>query len=290
MRTERTALLLLTALLVSCEQFPARGWQLARLRVLGARTEAAGEPARASLAPGESGLVTWLVAGPTQTPPLDWASALCIPPGGAYAEPRCETPIALDHGASSDAFARMTVTAPVDANEDLLLLVAFCVGGGARLDPTRFTASCATGEALLASTTIAVGTRNLNPELTDDAARLGGARRDVAWPADCVAGALPLGPPLEFPIDVLLREADREPLDEGAETLVVSSFVDVGTLDRQFSVQEQPPFDRATFTFTPPPTAATARFIFVLRDGRGGTAFAQRTLCLSAPPRGTESP
>lgn len=96
------------------------------------------------------------------------------------------------------------------------------------------------------------------------------------------------------------------------ETLVLAQFADAGELERPFSVFEveedddgQPILDGAFqrnpafFEWEPPqrkdleelgeipPEGLLVRFVFVLRDGRGGSALARRQLCLEPPPEGS---
>src|SRR5262245_3238031 len=91
--TSLFATVLVAATAAACDEPIQEGWLVDRTRVLGARVEAAVEPARASLVPGEIGRITWLVAAPTGTPNLAWAFAACLPPEGNFADPACETPV-----------------------------------------------------------------------------------------------------------------------------------------------------------------------------------------------------
>lgn len=283
----KLAALLACLSMLSCDDSFARGWKLDRLRVLGARVEAAGDPDRASLAPGEAGSLTWLVRGPEPTPALSWTFAACTPPSGEFAEPRCETPVLLTgSGRSEGDLVRMDLARP-GAEAELLVLAAFCSHGVPTLDAAEFRATCDGGAPLLASIALRLDQPNSNPAFTDDAFRLG----DLAWPAagldagcsDELPRVAPLTPART--IRLSLRQADREVISDGShEVLVVSSFADDGVLDRQFSVQEAEPYDRLSIDWTPPAapieTARVVHFVFVLRDGRGGTAFARRALCL----------
>src|SRR5690606_12895696 len=73
----------------ACDNEFTKGWLVDRTRVLAARVEAAAEPSRSSLAPGERARVTWLVGAPSGTPSLAWSFATCAAPDGYLPEPRC---------------------------------------------------------------------------------------------------------------------------------------------------------------------------------------------------------
>src|SRR5262245_39517615 len=88
---------------VACDDALVRVDLIANLRVLGARVETAGEPERASPAPGEMASIRWLAVEPTPDPELGWAFAICAaaPPGGSL--PSC----------ASDPFVTAMADVPV---------------------------------------------------------------------------------------------------------------------------------------------------------------------------------
>jgi hypothetical protein len=294
------------ALVAACDDSFVKGWRVDRTRVLGARVEAAAEPARASIAPGEPMRVTWLVGAPDGTGRLAWAYALCAPPGGHFPEPHCEGPaLAAGSGASEGELAPMDMSAPpadaIGDGQELLLLAAFCEAGPPALDARAFVATCAGGGApLLASTTVRLAAKgpNRNPELAPDAVLFDGApiAPSAARPGPCAPGA-------DSPVAIAgsshgftfrFRPEDREPVPEGGlETLLASHLVTAGTLDRQYSALE--PDDHApkevAIPWTAPPVAEVGdggrlvEVFVVLRDGRGGTALSRRTVCVRRAPR-----
>lgn len=278
---------LLLGVVLACDDGFAKGWDLDRLRVLGARVEAGTDPARAALRPGEAGRVTWLLAGPEPTGVLGWAFATCAPPTGDRAEPVCAGELfERGTGQSEGELIAMDLTASARST-DALVLAAFCSGSPPTLDPATFTARCADGPALLASTTLHVGSDNRNPDFADDQLQFDGNTWGAVETPSCTE-AIPqvLLPGIALPLGLTLRDQDREPIAEGGvETLMLSSFVDDGVLDRQYSVQEPGPLAAITlqWTSTYPAKKQLVHFVFVLRDGRGGMAFARRAVCVHVP-------
>ena len=289
----------------ACDDAFVKGWLVDRPRVLGARIEATAEPARASIAAGEAARVIWLVGAPNGTGRLDWAYALCAPPRGVLPEPRCEGPtLASGSGASEGEIVAMDVVAPpreaLGEATELLALAAFCEGGAPLLDARTFEATCPSGaKPLLASATIRLdsGGANRNPEIAPDAVLLDGAVMPVSTArvsASCEGGdspSVPAGSP--HGLTFRFRAEDREPLpasSAGAETLIASHVVTAGELERQYSALE--PAEAAPKEVAIPWTAPAAEEVpaggslvelyFVLRDGRGGLAFARRTVCVRA--------
>lgn len=197
-------------------------------------------------------------------------------------------------GQSEGALTTMALTTSTRAG-GALVIAAFCSGAPPTLDARSFTARCPEGDALLASTTLYVGGENHNPTLDDDQLHFEG---DL-WPTMETPSCSDAIPSVQLPwrtrtLGVTLREQDREPIDEGSvETLTLSSFVDDGVLERQYSVQEPGPLAPIELRWTPSPPAASEQlvhFVFVLRDGRGGTAFARRTVCVRVLPTERNQP
>jgi hypothetical protein len=227
-------------LLAACGEGPGHSWLVDRPRVLGARTEATS--------------VTWLVASAPNR--IGWAYAACPAPQGNYASIRCEADLLGAASGTANDTELVTMETGV-LPPKTLILGAFCADGAATLEPHAFTATCASGaEPLLASVETSVAADNRLPTLPDDA---------IVLPA--CAG----------PFGVRLEDAMREP----GESLLLAHFVSSGELDRTYSTLEA---DEAApksieVPWTPPSDARDVKVYFVLRDGRGGTAFATRTIC-----------
>jgi hypothetical protein len=305
MKRARLSLLVL-ALSAACDDTFVKGWLVDRTRVLGARVEVVSEPARASIAPGEPAKVTWIVGAPNGTGRLEWAFAGCAPPVGLLPEPHCEGPTLVSGSGTSDGeLVPMDVVAPpAEALGDaraLLLLAAFCEHGAPSLDARKFEATCDGGApALLASATMRLSSSgpNRNPEIVSEGVLFDGA----AMPAStarvgpsCIGGGSPTvvaGSAHGFTFR--FRNEDREPAAESGgapETLIASHVATAGELDRQYSALE--PGDAAPKEVAIPWTAPSKEEVpsgsrlvevfFVLRDGRGGLAFARRTVCVRTP-------
>ena len=158
------------AFVSACEDSISRGWLVDRTRVLGVSVSSATDPTQASLAPNERGRLTWLVAAPEGVPTVGWTFAACEPPAGNFAEPHCESPvIASGSGTATGEIVAMDLDVPSAVTlgnaQELLVLAAFCDNGTPSLDARAFTATCASGNALLASTVarLASAGPNTNP-------------------------------------------------------------------------------------------------------------------------------
>mgnify|MGYP000885809675 CR=1 FL=1 len=302
-----------TSAFAACTSDDPRGWLVDRTRVIGARVEVVAEPRRASLAPGESARMLWLVANPDDgkpAPRLAWAFAACVPPAGTQASLRCDGATLAAQTGEGDSSAPIVMPFVTPAREatgdapELLVLAAFCRGGAPTLDARAFTATCANGDpALLASVFVrlAAAGPNANPEIAEGSISFDGvvlANAPQGFPgAPCDATAdtprVAAGSgdhTFTFRFTGDEREptpSDRAPL----ETLLVSHLVTTGELERQWSYLD--PGDAAPKDVfvkwtapgadTTPDAGRLVEIHFVLRDGRGGASFARRTLCLRKP-------
>ena len=269
--------------LAACDDFPPKGWFIDRTRVLGARVEAAGDPDRASVAPGERATLGWRVAtaAGTPAPRLGWSFATCPRPSGNFADPRCEDgALSTGSGTSNPGpVVSMPFEVPPTGADELLVLAAFCPDVLPEVEPRTFGARCSNGVApLLASTLVALRTPNKNPVLADDVVRVDGAVIPPSAPGAPCASLVPVrgvGHDLQF----RFAETQREP----EETLTLSHFVASGDLERQYSVLERgaPATDAVVRWDAPsaPVAGVPVELHFVLRDGRGGLAFARRSVC-----------
>lgn len=296
-------------LFAGCGDPVGKSWLVERTRVLGARTSAEAEPSRASLTSGERARVTWLVAGPRGTPRLSWTFAVCVAPEGNMAAPRCDGAVLASGSGVSDGAPEvpMPFVLPNDVDlvpegATLIALAAFCETPEVSLDPRTFNATCpGGGEALLASSTIrrARAGRNANPDIADDAIRFDGAvlPPTTSARADAACTGSPGAPMVvaggsTHDLVLHLRGAEREAIDgQTAESLLVSHVVTAGELDRQYSaVEPRDAMPREIHVpWTAPPATEIApegrvvEVFFVLRDGRGGTGYSRRTLCVKRP-------
>ncbi len=269
----------------ACEDSIHGGWLVDRPRVLGARVSAAADGTRAALAPGERANVEWLVAAPEGPPRLSWTFAACVTPDGLFARPRCDgTIVAIGSGASASEVVSIEFLVPsadaIAGAKELLVLAAFCSDGAPVLDPRAFTATCANGDALLASALLRVEGANANPP--PPAMRLGDAPLVPDDPyASCdVATKIAPGTTLDF-VHVFgdaLREAD--------ESITLSTIITGGKLDRQYSTfdaEEAAPKEARIEWKAPsdvPAAGLIVRLYALLRDSRGGASFARFSVCV----------
>ncbi|HVH47876.1 MAG TPA: hypothetical protein VM925_36330 [Labilithrix sp.] len=285
------------AFVFGCEETDTKGWLVDRTRVLGARIEATADPSRASIAPGEAMRVTWLVAAPNGTGHSTWAYALCAPVVGNFPEPKCEgSTFASAKGATDGELVTMELDVPADVGDlqELQLLAAFCEGGETTLDATRFEATCTGGaSARLAAADIrlAAAGPNRNPEIAADAVLFDGAPMapSTARPGPC--GSDTMSPVVnagtKHAFVVRFRGDERESAPDGVESLLASHVVTTGKLERQYSMldpKDAVPKD-VSVEWTAPGRdqvgeGRVAEIYVVVRDGRGGAAFARRTVCV----------
>ena len=297
-RVSRVSLLAL-AFVFGCEETDTKGWLVDRTRVLGVRFEAKADPARAAIAPGEAMRMTWLVGAPNGTGRLGWTYAVCAPLTGSLPEAHCEGPVlASAVGASEGELVTMELDAPGAAADlqELQVLTAFCDAGDPVLDASRFEATCTSGApARLAAATVRLSAAgpNANPEIARDAILFDGAPLS---PSDARPGEPCAAEPIvtagtKHAIALRFRGDEREPLPgtrEGAESILASHVVTAGELERQYSMLD--PGDavpkQVSVEWTAPRRedvgegGRLTEIYVVLRDGRGGAAFARRTVCV----------
>ncbi len=234
---------------IACGDAPGKAWLVDRPRVLGARVEGSE--------------VSWLVTTPAGPRRFGWAFATCAAPAGNYAPPRCEAAIAGSGSGTSDGDeVKMNVGA---LPEPGLVLAAFCDGDApASFDPRSFGATCASGAEPLLASVKSPAPANRNPAIAGDA---------VTVPPGCVQ---PDGP--EEHLGFRFEDAQREQ----GEALLLGMFVTGGELDRTYEYLEafEPAPKAVSVAWKPPASEGDVRVFFVLRDGRGGTSFVIRTVCV----------
>jgi hypothetical protein len=152
-----------------------------------------------------------------------------------------------------------------------------CVTGAARLDGATLAGSCAEGAGQELAIRIDVGgPRNARPAFDEASARIDATalvERD-----DCMGGSIRA----DGGTHALSIRLAPGALEEG-DDLVLSQLATHGELDRLYSTPDASGTFRVDWD-APSSIGAereTARFHFVLRDGRGGTTFLTRSVCLS---------
>jgi len=288
----------------ACDSFDP-GYLIEDTRVLGARVEVEGEPARASPEPGESVQITWITASPTGQPTFSWAFVACIQSQAGLA--KCaEDPVALTQGKGAVPGLRLTVPSKrALADADTIQVLGVICEGGSPAFAEDGTTTCEgkskkTHRVQLDVQVSRDAQANLNPVLGDARLELDGE----TWKADTadvsegecrsneelpqvkanghtVKVALELGAKArEVYLD---RKGRRVP-----ETLQISHFVTDGELEGQFSfVESKDPATRPKVVLdwdapdakSVPDEGEVVRFVFVVRDLRGGVAVTERALC-----------
>lgn len=269
----------LLALLACDDQEPA--WRLDRPRVLGAVVSAAADPSRSSCAAGEAVSVELVTASAQKARgAFDGFAFTACATDDNVSLARCVGPrIAMVEGKDA-ADPVFTFTVPPGAQGPLLVFGMVCQGGAARLRPGELRGDCdgAVGQEVAVRLDVA-GPPNKNPTLPFDAV----AFDDVPLTGDrgCESPS-----PFRIPADerehtltVSAQNAGAEPDD----TLLLSHVATHGKLARLYSTVESSG-SRFRVKWTAPGGLSlareTARVHFVLRDGRGGTAFGYRTVCI----------
>jgi hypothetical protein len=261
-------------------------------RVLGARVEVEGDAWRAAPAPGETARATLLVATPELRPTLGFSLKVCAAAARNGARSACASPpfarTSVDASASEPEL-QFEVPAELDPRGRLLLLGVVCPSSA----PTADGEACEGGggtpiqlELELARTDDV----NTNPELQAEAITFD----DAVWPdvpltdGDCTGLGLPeVEPESTHAVEVELDESDRDPLlrnselDPTRESLQLAHFVSGGDITRAFeTIAWNGDELQRRVDWRAPKAPGLARIWFVLRDFRGGGAFAERAICV----------
>jgi hypothetical protein len=283
-----------------------------RVRLLGGRVEIDSDPAVASPSPGGVMEVTLLVTSPDGTTPFTWGWIACAANESLAGITACAGPtFAAGLDAEADV-APPVIALEVPGEETLggadsiLFLGVVCEEGIP--DPARFMDGLTDGEGActvagdrqtmfnFAVKLAGEGGPNHNPTFPADAITLEGAPWPEAGGDPCADG--PSWSAADEALDVGLGGFAPEDREEYArvvddpprqiterEALTISNFTNEGELSRQFSVIEEGA-ETATLEWTPaedeplPAEGLPVRIVFVLRDGRGGADWTERTVCV----------
>lgn len=267
-----------------------------KTRIVAARVEVGGDPTRAAPLPGESVEVRFLVVAPEPAPALAFALRSCIAVDTRSTATLCASDT-LASAASLDPVVGpplIRFDAPADAvgDEHLAVHAAICPAGQSL--PSEDAAHCSDGSETLYATadfTMDDGMHpNTNPTFTS--VLLDGAELlpDSATTTDCaLLTHVPRGS--KHTLRVELDEASRDPLpletgaDISQENLLLSYFIDQGDLDHAFSaITSESLVTAGSAVWTAPGRVGDApklaRFVVVARDGRGGSDFVERRVCV----------
>jgi hypothetical protein len=267
-----------------------------KTRVVGAKIEVAGDPTRAAPLPGEDVFVRFVVLSPEPEPSFAFALTACVAADSAADLTTCAgEPLATAASLipSPDA-PSIAFVAPAEATgaERLAVLGNVC-SSGAGLPEAR-SSTCDDGSAVRATTLdfyMDDGAHpNTNPALTSvsfDGMELG---PETGLTTDCAElPAIPAGA-IKHGLNVRVDEASRDPVERETsaeptrESLLFSYFVSQGDVDHAFSGIESGDTSSSTGALWTAPGSVSqptlARFVIVVRDGRGGSDFTERRLCI----------
>lgn len=280
----------------ACDEPLSKVEAIDKTRVVGAKIEVAGDPTRAAPLPGEDVAVRFLVLAPEPEPSFAYALTACVAADSASDLTTCAgEPLATAASlipvpdAPSIAFV-----APVDATADTRLAVLGKVCSSDAGLPSDDASTCDDGSAVRATTLdfyMDDGSHpNTNPAITSvsfDGTELApetGLTTDCAELPAVSAGSIKHG------LNVKVDETSRDPIerqtgaDPARESLLFSYFVSRGDVDHAWSgIESTDPSSSTGATWTPPPnvdTPSLARFVIVVRDGRGGSDFTERRVCI----------
>jgi hypothetical protein len=267
-----------------------------KTRVLAAKVEVAGDPTRAAPLPGEDVTVGLLVVAPEIEPSIAFRLSACLASDSPFGPPACGgEPLAVVESLEPVAAApELAFQAPPDATGDERLVVqgSVCRAGTSLVEaPSVACSDGASAQAVTLDFALDDGSHpNSNPELasiTFDGAEL---PADSAMTTDCAElPEVPAGSG-EHRLRVELPESSRDPVEQRSpedptrESLLLSYFVTRGGLDHAWSaIDSGAPNAVGSALWTVPErvdSPALARFVFVVRDGRGGSDFAERRACI----------
>jgi hypothetical protein len=292
----QAALLLGGLLSLGCDEALSSVELIDKTRIVAARVEVAGDPTRAAPLPGESVEVRLLVLSPEPDPALAFAMRSCVATETRRNDTRC----------SSDTLAASSSLDPVTAqpllrfeapsggtgDERLAVFASVCPAGASL--PSAEARRCSDGSEILSATvdfSMDDGLHpNSNPVFTDvllDGTTLG---PESSSTTDCaLLAAVPRGSKhtLRVELDELSRDvlAVETGADTTRESLLVSYFIDQGDMEHAFSSIPSTALAAAgSAVWTAPANVRDAprlaRFVVVVRDGRGGSDFVERRVCV----------
>jgi hypothetical protein len=267
-----------------------------KTRIVGARVEVAGDPTRAAPFPGESVEVRLLVLAPELDPAFAFAMRSCVAVDTAWDTARCGSE-ALATASSLDPVAGaplLRFDAPGDAtgSERLAVFASVCPAGVSL--PNENARRCSDRSETLAVTLDFAMDDGLHPNSnpTFTSVLLDGTELPAASATTTDCSLLTSIPPgSRHTLRVELDERSRDPLleetgaDTTRESLLVSYFITHGDLDHAFSsIQSTAAVAAGSAVWTAPGRVGDvprlARFVVVARDGRGGSDFVERRVCV----------
>jgi len=291
----RSALAIAAVATSACDEPLSAVEAIDRTRVVGARVEVAGDPTRAAPLPGEDVVVRFLVVAPDPAPTFAYALSACVAADAATDLTTCAgEPLATAASLTPIPSApSISFVAPADASGDERLAVLGDVCSSGIGLPAAGARSCDDGSEVRSTTldfSMDDGSHpNTNPALTSVALDGVELPPETGLSTDCAElPGVPSGA-LEHRLNVSVDESSRDEIERESatgptrESLLVSYFVSRGELDHAWGgIESDDPSSTTGALWSAPnvDTPALARFVVVVRDGRGGSDFTERRLCI----------
>lgn len=274
---------------------------VSELRVLGARVEVEGDRERAAPAPGERASVRFLLAAPELEPIHGFSLRVCAAAAGYVGPPRCAGGALASARSTEPGSAAPELSFELPSDFDVqahprLAVVGVVCPASTPLDEGEYGSCEGSVEPLRVALELGLPRGddiNHNPAFVAQPLALDGALWNAPPTAtwSCEDGTLPAvrAGSGSHAIEVSVEAASRERLpralgvDPGEESLRLAHFSTAGDLERPFSSVPAGAEALSVAWHAPAsvdPAASLVRFWFVIRDGRGGSAFVQRALCV----------
>jgi hypothetical protein len=282
------------ALSFGCDEPLSRVELVDKTRVVAARVEVEGDPGRAAPLPGENVTVRVFAVAPEPDPEFAFGMSACVALDSSSTVPICAGPELASNVSLAPVFGEPTIDFefPADAtgNERLAVLGRLCADGVAL--PSEDAARCDDGSDALDFAVDFAADDGAHPNTNPIFQRvtLDGADfpEDTAATTDCaLLPSIPRGS--RHTVRVELDPASRDPLPDAEsgqarESLLLSYFVTSGELDHAWSaIESTAPNTAGAFVWTAPGVRdqpLLARVMVVARDGRGGSNFLERRVCV----------
>ncbi len=284
-------------LCVSCGDPLHPPQRIEKNRVLGAQVVVPGQEPRATPSPGEPVAVSFWMADPGTPAALTYALAVCQRDDTLTGIPGCSGGVIARSSGNGDPALDFTLPADLPPGDRLLVLGVVCANASGVIGDviTGFpnALGCA-GEGAQTSRVmfdvfLSPEHDNNNPTLADETIRLDSADWSATLPTDVTAPCAGTSPTVGadgavHQIRVGVSADDRESDGTRSELNELASFSTAGELSRAFSfIEADSDATEVTLEWKAPRTAPAGgrnvRFFFVLRDGRGGADYSERTLC-----------
>lgn len=302
------------AIIVACGDPLVAPELIAGNRVLAARVQAVGDAQRAWVKPSEAARVRWLVASPTGPAALAWAFSACVAQTTSRGLPICAGPAFAQFSQTAPSTNEpyfdwlMPDRNNLGSATQIAIGAAGCESGAPTVGASGAelaAATCPDGSETPLLATVNVQTAsNGATDANPDFSRVTVFLDNVDWPEwtendavvnDCSNSNLTVpgvvtggeGHELAFAVPGDMSETLPQAGAHSAarETLSLAHFVTAGALERAYSdvnLVVSPATARVRWTApeSVPAGGLFVRFYLVLRDGRGGTDFAERALCV----------